>query len=182
MLEENTAQGSNDVQEEQTTQSDDNVDYKQLYLDEVQNAKKLRKRAQDSETKNQEFLKNQETSKVKAMREQEKYKELSDTLQAQLDEVSPYKQKWEEFQVKRKDSLLAKLPEADRDRLANKDIDTLEYIVGKLGESKPVKQEPVTGASRNIKDMPSDNIFDMSSEDRKKYWSSHMNNILNNKK
>ena len=38
MLDENTAQMSNEVQDEQTTQSDDNVDYKQLYLDEVQNA------------------------------------------------------------------------------------------------------------------------------------------------
>ena len=68
MLDENTTQPSNDVQTEQTTISDDNVDYKQLYLDEVQNAKKLRKRAQDGEVKNQEFLKNQETAKVKSLK------------------------------------------------------------------------------------------------------------------
>ena len=179
MLDENTAQMSNDVQDEQTTQSDDNVDYKQLYLDEVQNAKKLRKRAQDSEIKNQEFLKAQETSKVKSMREQEKYKELSDTLQAQLDEVSPYKEKWESFEAKRKESLLAKLPEADREKLANKGIDTLEYIVSKIEENVPAKSEPISGVSRNIKDKPKGNIFAMSTEDRKKYWDSHMNDILN---
>ena len=181
MLDENTAQMSNDVQDEQTTQSDDNVDYKQLYLDEVQNAKKLRKRAQDSEIKNQEFLKAQETSKVKSMREQEKYKELSDTLQAQLDEVSPYKQKWESFEAKRKESLLAKLPEADREKLSNKGIDTLEYIVSKIEENVPAKSEPITGVSRNIKDKPKGNIFAMSTEDRKKYWDSHMDDLINKK-
>ena len=46
------------VQEEQPIVTDDaNVDYKALYLDEVQNAKKLRKRAQDAETMNQENTK-----------------------------------------------------------------------------------------------------------------------------
>ena len=70
MLDENTTQESNEVQNEQTTVSDENVDYKQLYLDEVQNAKKLRKRAQDGEVMNQEFLKNQETAKVKSLKEQ----------------------------------------------------------------------------------------------------------------
>ena len=43
-------QEQKDVQKEQPIAQDDaNVDYKALYLDEVQNAKKLRKRAQESE-------------------------------------------------------------------------------------------------------------------------------------
>ena len=147
----------------------------------MQNAKKLRKRAQDSEVKNQEFLKTQETAKVRSLKEQEKFKELSENLQSQLDTVSPYKEKWESFESKRKDSLLAKLPEADRERMSNKDIDTLEYIVSKIDEAKPATQEPVSGVSRNIKDMPDENIFAMSPENRKKYWGSHMENIMNKK-
>ena len=67
---ENTA---NETQESQPiAQEDANVDYKSLYLDEVQNAKKLRKRAQESESKNEEFLTAQETQKVKSMKDQER--------------------------------------------------------------------------------------------------------------
>ena len=56
-----------------SAQEDANVDYKSLYLDEVQNAKKLRKRAQDAEVTIQDFTKQQETQKVKQLKEQEKY-------------------------------------------------------------------------------------------------------------
>ena len=136
MLDENTAQMSEQVQDEQTTVSDDNVDYKQLYLDEVQNAKKLRRRAQESEVKNQDFLKQQETAKIKSLKSQEKYKELADTLQQQLNDVNPYKEKWESFEQSRRDSLLAKLPEADRERMSTKGLDTLEYIVSKIEKHK----------------------------------------------
>ena len=50
MLEETQVQqNSEESQVDTATVSDENVDYKSLYLDEVQNAKKLRKRAQESE-------------------------------------------------------------------------------------------------------------------------------------
>ena len=52
MSEELTSQEATPLSSEQsaqTTQSEENVDYKTLYLEEVGNAKKLRKRAQDSE-------------------------------------------------------------------------------------------------------------------------------------
>ena len=63
----------NEAQESQTVAQDDaNVDYKSLYLDEVQNAKKLRKRAQDAEVSIQDFTKQQETQNVKQLRNQEK--------------------------------------------------------------------------------------------------------------
>ena len=55
----------NAVQENTTVEQDDSaVDYKNLYLNEVQNAKKLRKRAQDSEGSLQEIQKQRETERV----------------------------------------------------------------------------------------------------------------------
>ena len=52
MLEDNS-QVTNETTEQavQTTEPDESVDYKNLYLQEVQNAKKLRKRSQDAEKK-----------------------------------------------------------------------------------------------------------------------------------
>ena len=131
------------VQESTTQVQDESVDYKSLYLDEVQNAKKLRKRAQDAETTVQAATKERETQKVKQMKEQEKYKELYES-------VAPFKEKWETHESKRREALLSKLPEEDRESLGHKDLDTLEYIVSIKEESKPVNPAHTPNQSRNI--------------------------------
>ena len=163
---------TNETQESQpVAQEDASVDYKSLYLDEVQNAKKLRKRAQESETKNEEFLTAQETQKVKSMKEQERYKELSETLQAKLDEVSPFKDKWEAHETSRRDSLLAKLPEDDRESLQGESLKTLEYIVSLKEESKPSNPAHTPGASRKVESNVPENPFDdMDKQARGKNW------------
>ena len=65
-------QDTQPVQESTPQIQDESVDYKSLYLDEVQNAKKQRKGKQDAESKLQEATKIQETQKVKQMKDQEK--------------------------------------------------------------------------------------------------------------
>ena len=76
-MKEEGVQMNEDVQETQPVQEgtpeaqDESVDYKALYLDEVQNAKKLRKRAQDAETTVQDVTKEKETAKVKTLKEQD---------------------------------------------------------------------------------------------------------------
>ena len=57
-----------------TTESDDNVDYKALYLSEMQNAKKLRKRAQESEQSLTSHQTKAEESRKKELMKNEKYK------------------------------------------------------------------------------------------------------------
>ena len=131
------------VQESTTQIQDESVDYKTLYLDEVQNAKKLRKRAQDAETTVQASTKERETQKVKQMKEQEKYKELYES-------VAPFKEKWETHESTRREALLSKLPEEDREGLSSKDLDTLEYIVSIKEESKPVNPAHTPAQSRNM--------------------------------
>jgi len=136
-------QDTQPVQESTTQVQDESVDYKSLYLDEVQNAKKLRKRAQDAETTVQASTKERETQKVKQMKEQEKYKELYES-------VAPFKEKWETHESTRREALLSKLPEEDRESLGQKDLDTLEYIVSIKEESKPVNPAHTPNQSRNI--------------------------------
>ena len=115
-------QATQPVQESTPQVQDESVDYKALYLDEVQNAKKLRKRAQDAEETVQVTTKERETQKVKQMKEQEKYKELYES-------VAPFKEKWETHESKRREALLSKLPEEDRESLSQKDLDTLLNIL-----------------------------------------------------
>ena len=136
-------QATQPVQESTPQVQDESVDYKALYLDEVQNAKKLRKRAQDAETTVQETTKIQETQKVKQMKEQEKYKEL-------YEQTAPFKDKWESYESTRRESLLSKLPEEDRESLGQKDLDTLEYIVKVKEEAKPVNPQHQANASRQV--------------------------------
>ena len=162
---------TNETQESQPiAQEDANVDYKSLYLDEVQNAKKLRKRAQDSESTIQEFTKAQETQKVRQLRKQEKFEELSQNLQAQLDAVTPFKEKWESHESSRKEALLSKLPEEDREALSQKDLDTLEYIVNLKQESKPSNPAHTPGMSRNAKVDTSIPYSDMTEEQKRAYY------------
>ena len=136
-------QATQPVQESTPEIQDESVDYKSLYLDEVQNAKKQRKGKQDAESKLQEATKIQETQKVKQMKDQEKYKELYES-------VAPFKDKWESYESTRREALLSKLPEEDRDGLGQKDLDTLEYIVKLKEESKPANPAHSPGMPRNI--------------------------------
>ena len=160
------------VQEEQSVVTDDaNVDYKSLYLDEVQNAKKLRKRAQDSESTIQDFTKAQETQKVKQLRKQERFEELSQNLQAQLDATTPYKERWETHEANRRESLLSQVPEEDREGLGNKDLDTLEYIVNLKNESKPSNPTHAPGIARDAQIGDISNWKNMTEEQRRAYYS-----------
>ena len=153
-------QATQPAQEEQPQAQDESVDYKALYLDEVQNAKKLRKRAQDAESTVQETMKVQETLKVKQMKEQEKYKELYES-------VAPFKEKWESHESARREALLSKLPEEDRETLGQKDLDTLEYIVSMKEESKLVNPQHQANASRQV---VIDKPYDQMNEDERRVW------------
>ena len=163
------------VQESTPEIQDESVDYKALYLDEVQNAKKLRKRAQDAETTIQETTKIQETQKVKQMKEQDKYKELYES-------VAPFKDKWESHESKRREALLSKLPEEDRESLGQKDLDTLEYIVKLKDEAKPVNPQHSPNQSRNIN---SNNInkdwTSLEGEEGKKNYEAYLTELAKNR-
>ena len=151
---------TNPVQDSTPQSEDESVDYKALYLDEVQNAKKLRKRAQDAEETVQKNTKAQETLKVKQMQEQEKYKELYES-------TAPFKEKWESYESSRRESLLSKLPEEDREAMSSKDIDTLEYVVKIKEESKPVNPQHQASAPRKVNfDKP----YDQMSEQERRAW------------
>ena len=158
-MSEETAVSQNDVQQTQ----DENVDYKALYLEEIQNSKKYRKRAQESETANKTYLKEQETAKVKNLKNQQKYKELYEDVQSKYDSIAGYKDKWEQHEANTRDALLSELPESDREMLKGKDLETLSYIVNQRKElseahrpSNPKHQSGNVSTEVNMADNPFD--------------------------
>ena len=170
------------VQESTPEIQDESVDYKTLYLDEVQNAKKLRKRAQDAETTVQAATKEKETLKVKTLKEQEKYKELYEETNGKLDHALKFQEKWEAHESTRRELLLSKLPEEDREGLGQKDLDTLEYIVKLKEEAKPVNPQHSPNQSRNIN---SNNInkdwTSLEGEEGKKNYEAYLTELAKNR-
>ena len=159
MNEEN--QVTQEAQIEQPQSQDESVDYKALYLDEVQNAKKLRKRSQDVEARLSDITKKQETQKVKDMQEQERYKELYES-------AAPYKEKWETYEANRRETLLNQLPEEDRESMSSKDLDVLEYIVKVRNESKP--NNPAHNPSMPRKNVIEKSWSEMSEAEKRVYY------------
>ena len=176
---EDSGQATKEIQEQdvQTSDTEESVDYKNLYLHEVQNAKKLRKRSQDSEKKLNSFEQKAEEQRISQLKENDEYKALSDELQAKLDAVTPFKEKWESHESQTRESLLSKVPEADREFLKEKDIQTLEYIVSK---QENLKNNVTVNAnsSRGVTGKPVKNFADKGN-DLKGNWSAILDSYKN---
>ena len=175
---EDSGQATKEIQEQdvQTSDTEESVDYKNLYLHEVQNAKKLRKRSQDSEKKLNSFEQKAEEQRISQLKENDEYKALSDELQAKLDVVTPFKDRWESHESQTRESLLSKVPEADREMLKDKDLQTLEYIVSKQADQKSANPQTQAGASRKVDNFRKSNFADMTMAEKKENWGSILEN------
>ena len=126
----------NAVQENTPVEQDDStVDYKNLYLSEVQNAKKLRKRAQDSEGSLQEIQKQRETERVKSLEEQGKYKEMYEDIAGKYEEAQSFKERYTTLINSQKEEYLAQLPEEQAEKLKDEKLKTIRLFVENFGKT-----------------------------------------------
>ena len=160
-------------QEAQSTQADSNVDYKALYHEEVENAKKQRHSKQELSKQLAEIQTEKETAKVRGLKEQEKYKELAEELQKKVDTLSPFQEKYEAIETQTRNELLEQLPEEDREELASKDISTIRLFVNKFNNQKPSNADHVPGRVREaILDKP---YGEMTEAERKMFYEQQAN-------
>ena len=110
----------------------------------IAESKKYRKRAQDAETKLANLEKQLETQQNQKLKEKEEYKTLAEKYEAQVNDLNPYKEKYEGLVEQRRNVLLERLPEDKRETFKNKDLDVLEFLVSEL---KTKTQEP---SARNL--------------------------------
>ena len=139
MSEENKV--SNETVVEQDTE---NVTQDNAQNEYIAESKKYRKRAQDAETKLANLQKQLESQENAKLKQKEEYKTLAEKYEAQVNELNPYKEKYEGLVNQRRDVLLGRLPEDKRETFKNKDLDVLEFMVSEL---KPKSQEP---SARNL--------------------------------
>ena len=110
----------------------------------IAESKKYRKRAQDAENRLANLEKQLETQQNQKLKEKEEYKTLAEKYEAQVNELNPYKDKYEGLVEQRRNVLLERLPEDKRETFKNKDLDVLEFMVSEL---KTKTQEP---SARNL--------------------------------
>ena len=98
----------------------------------IAESKKYRKRAQDAETKLANLQKQSETQQNQKLKEKEEYKTLAEKYEAQVNDLNPYKEKYEGIVEQRRNVLLERLPQDKRETFKNKDLDVLEFMVSEL--------------------------------------------------
>ena len=122
----------------------ENVTQESAQNEYIAESKKYRKRAQDAENRLANLEKQLETQQNQKLKEKEEYKTLAEKYEAQVNELNPYKDKYEGLVEQRRNVLLERLPEDKRETFKNKDLDVLEFMVSEL---KTKTQEP---SARNL--------------------------------
>ena len=110
----------------------------------IAESKKYRKRAQDAENRLANLEKQLETQQNQKLKEKEEYKTLAEKYEAQVNELNPFKEKYEGLVEQRRKKLLDKIPEDKRETFKNKDLDVLEFMTEQL------KSKPSEPSARNL--------------------------------
>ena len=138
----------------------------------IAESKKYRQRSQDAEAqlaKLQSKLEQQENAKLK---EKEEFKTLAEKFESQVNELTPFKDKYETILANRKEKLLSQIPEEQRDKFKDKDLETIEFIV----ENVATQSNKEVSARGNISAPPIKDWTNLSKNDKKSNWSSILDN------
>tara|TARA_R100000781_G_scaffold106513_1_gene70553 strand:+ start:382 stop:921 length:540 start_codon:yes stop_codon:yes gene_type:complete len=152
MSQENSQEVSETVSEQPTVETNDNsTDIKGLVLEN----KKYRQRSQEAEERLAKLEKKLASAEEAKLKEKEDFKALYEKVSSDNESLNENAQKWNKYEENRRNTLLESAPEEERERLAALDLDTLEYVTGKITSSKPNAPE-VAGNPRGYKELPKD--------------------------
>ena len=116
----------------------------------VAESKKYRLRAQEAESRVAELEAEMEKAEDAKLAENEEFKTLYEKANAELETTKGYEEKYNTLVQTQKDKLLEQLPEDSREKFANKDLETIEFVVGQLN-SKPAEPEHRGGVGDGLK-------------------------------
>jgi len=103
-------------------------DYGQL----VQESKKYRKRAQESEAKLLKMEKKREVDRQKQMEEQNQWQQLAEERQAKLSEMEPIVEAFMKDEAEQREKILADFDENDREQFGSLSLPQLRALHSKL--------------------------------------------------
>jgi chromosome segregation ATPase len=143
MSQENSQVASETASEQPTTETTDNsTDVSSL----VAESKKYRKRSQDAEARLAELEKKLASAEEAKLKEKEDFKALYEKVSSENE-----------------------APEEERERLAGLDLDTLEYVTGKINSSKANAPEVAGNPRQNHKTVTKD-WTTMDEKERRDNW------------
>ena len=103
----------------------------------IAESKKYRKRAQDAESRLAEFEKKLATAEEDKLKKKEEFKTLYEQASSKVDSLSANAEKWAKYEEVKRATLLENHPENERENLSKLDLETLEYVTGKINNVKP---------------------------------------------
>ena len=137
--------------------------------------KKYRQRAQEAESRLTELEKKLASAEEAKLKEKEDFNALYEKVSSENEALDATAQKWNKYEENRRNTLLEAAPEEERERLAGLDLDTLEYVTGKINNVKANAPE-VAGNPRTI--IPKKKFSEMTAQEKRDNWQ----NILNSYK
>jgi chromosome segregation ATPase len=166
MSQENSQVASETASEQPTTETTDNsTDVSSL----VAESKKYRKRSQDAEARLAELEKKLASAEEAKLKEKEDFKALYEKVSSENEALDATAQKWNKYEENRRNTLLEAAPEEERERLAGLDLDTLEYVTGKINSSKANAPEVAGNPRQNHKTVTKD-WTTMDEKERRDNW------------
>ena len=130
--------------------------------------KKYRKRAQEAEDENTQLKKKLASAEEAKMIQEGKKDELIAKYQSENESLNANAQKWNKYEETRRNTLLESVPEEEREELARLDLKTLEYVTGKINNTKSNAPE-VAGNPRGHKEITKD-WTTMNPEELRENW------------
>ena len=171
----NAVADTGDEQVAQSNSSDENVDYKALYNEEIANSKKQRKGKQDFQSKYEALIESQKVAEEEKMIADGKLKEVIDAQKAELKSYKLAKEELDSLKASEMKSLLEKIPEDKREQYQNLDVPMLRNIVEDFYTNQNSNPQPKPGASRQVEiNKP---YAQMTEEERKIWHNQTLNNF-----
>ena len=129
--------------------------------------KKYRKRAQEAEERLIKLEKKLASAEEAKLKEKEDFKALYEKVSSENETLASTAQKWTKYEEDRRNALLETAPEEERERLAGLDLQTLEYVTGKINNVKSNAPEVAGNARQQI---PTKKYLEMTDQERKENW------------
>ena len=173
----NAVADTGDEQVAQSNSSEENVDYKALYNEEISNSKKQRKGKQDFQAKYESLVEAQKTAEEEKMIADGKLKEVIEAQKAELKSLKSSKDELDTLKASEMTSLLEKIPEDKREQYQNLDIPMLRSIVNDFYSNQSSNNpQPTPGSTRETKlNKP---LSQMTAKEKRDNWG----NIIENYK
>ena len=135
----------------------------------VQESKKYRKRAQESEAKFEKLNKKLEIDRQKQMEEQNQWQQLAEERAARLAEIEPIVEQFRRDEATQRELILSDFSEKDREEFGELSLGQLRSLHKKLFETKnsvtPTSGTPARSVNPNNKHWT-----EMSKDERQSNW------------